>query len=111
MEEYSWSKIEKKEARKIFNEALQKECDIMIERIRDFSSMATSLQDLVGINDYMTKSLAKIYRKYDYRYSQLINLFALLLAEERISESDLEVFSADKVERIISLANFIKSRA
>ncbi len=110
MEEYSWSKIEKKEARRIFDKALQKECDIMIERIRDFAAMATSIRDLAGINNYLTKFLDKIDRKYDYRYSQLINLFALLLAEGNISKSDLDVFSTDKVEQIARIADFIKNR-
>ena len=110
MEEYSWSKIEKKEARRIFDKALQRECDTMIEKIRDFATMATSLQDLAGINNYLTKSLDKIYRKYDYRYSVLINLFALLLAEGNISKSELNVFSADKVEQIVSMSDFIKNR-
>lgn len=110
MEEYSWSKIEKKEARRIFDEALQRECDIMIERIRDFAAMAISFQDLTGIKNYLTTSLDKIYRKYDYRYSQLINLFALMLAEGNISRSDLDVFSMDKMEQIVSMADFIKNR-
>ncbi len=110
MEEYSWSKIEKKEARRIFDKALQKECDIMIERLRDFAAMATSIHNLAGINNYLTKSLDKIDRKYDYRYSQLINVFALLLAEENISKSDLDVLSTDKVKQIVSMADFIKNR-
>ena len=84
--------------------------NLMIERIRDFAAMATSNQDLAGINNYLTKSLDKIDRKYDYRYSQLINLFALLLAEGNISRSDLDVFSTDKVEQIVSMSDFIKNR-
>jgi hypothetical protein len=86
MGEYSWSKIEKKEARRIFDKALQKECDIMIERSRDFDAMATSIQDLASINN------------------------ALLLTEGNISRSDLDVFSTDKVEQIVSMADFIKNR-
>ena len=86
MGEYSWSKIEKKEARRIFDKALQKECDIMIERSRDFDAMATSIQDLASINN------------------------ALLLTERNISRSDLDVFSTDKVEQIVSMADFIKNR-
>ncbi len=85
MGEYSWSKIEKKEARRIFDKALQKECDIMIERSRDFDAMATSIQDLASINN------------------------ALLLTEGNISRSDLDVFSTDKVEQIVSMADFIKN--
>ncbi len=110
VQEYSWSKIEKKEARRIFDKAMQKECDIMIERIRDFTAMASSIQDLAGINNYLTKFLDKIDRKYDYRYSVLINLFALLLAEGNISKSELNVFSTDKVDQIMSIADFIKNR-
>ena len=85
MGEYSWSKIEKKEARRIFDKALQKECDIMIERSRDFDAMATSIQDLASINN------------------------ALLLTEGNISRGDLDVFSTDKVEQIVSMADFIKN--
>jgi hypothetical protein len=109
MKEETWSGAEKKWARKIFGELLQKECDLIINVTRELTNKATSQNDLIEINRYLTKSLKEINRKYDYRYSQLITLFGETLAEGMISESDLKVFSTDKVEHIRSIANFIKS--
>ena len=58
----------------------------MIERISDFAVVATSIQDLAGINN------------------------ALLLTDGNIFRGDLDVFSTDKVEQIVSMADFIKNR-
>lgn len=66
-------------------------------------------QDLWEIHSFLTSSLEGINRKYDYRYSRIIQLFGELLAEGNISESDLDVFSADKVEQIRRIAHFLKS--
>lgn len=44
--------------------------------------------------------------KYDYRYSQLLFVFARLLHKGRISESDLSGLRQDKLEKIRFLAGF-----
>ncbi len=109
MTEYLWSKIEKKKARKIFNEALLKEYDLIIKRVRDLANAAASPQDIWEINSYLKDSLKDIDRKYDYRYSRIIDVFGKLLAEGMISKSDLEGLSADKVKDIENFADVIKS--
>ncbi|EQD43534.1 hypothetical protein B2A_09849 [mine drainage metagenome] len=109
MKENKWSDTEKRNARRIFNKTLQMEYNLIIEKTRDLAVKATSQQDLWEIHSYLTNSLKEINRKYDYRYSRIIQLFGELLAEGKISERELDVFSTDKAEQIRNIANFMKS--
>ncbi len=110
MEKEIWSNVEKRRARKIFDEQLTEEYNFIIEKTRELAIKATSREDLWEIHSYLTNALKNINRKYDYRYSRIINLFGELLAEGRISERDLAVFSVDKVEQVRYIAKFIKRK-
>ena len=110
MEKEIWSNVEKRRARKVFDEQLTEEYNFIIEKTREFAIKATSREDLWEIHSYLTNALKNIDRKYDYRYSRIINLFGELHAEGRISERDLAVFSVDKVEQVRYIANFIKRK-
>jgi hypothetical protein len=63
------------------------------------------------LEHYLTQRRKEIDRKYDYRYSQLTDVFARLLYENRLSEEDLRGLHEDKLESIRSLARFLKNRA
>jgi hypothetical protein len=56
--------------------------------------------DVWRLHDYITRKRREVDRKYDYRYSVLILVFARLLREGLISDEDLEGLSRDKVEMI-----------
>ena len=56
------------------------------------------------IHDFLTEELKKIEDKYDYRYSVLIFVFARLLKEGWLKESDLDGLDKDKIEKIKYLA-------
>ncbi len=109
MQDYRWSKDEKKKARKIFDDALRREYDLVIKKVRELANTAASPPDIWEIHSYLQDTLKTMNRKYDYRYSQIIHVFGELLAEGLISESDLEGLSADKVEAIEKSADAIKS--
>jgi hypothetical protein len=55
----------------------------------------------------LTDQLKEIEYKYDYRYSALILLFARLLKEGWLQESDLDGIEDDKIEKIKYLAKGI----
>ena len=108
MEDYRWSKDEKKKARKIFDDALRREYDLVIKKVRELANTAASPPDIWEIHSYLQDTLKTMNRKYDYRYSQIIHVFGELLAEGLIPGSDLEDLSADKVEAIEKSADSIK---
>ena len=57
------------------------------------------------LHDFLSEKREEIDAKYDYRYSVLIFVFARLLKEGWLKESDLDGLHDDKVSKIIALAN------
>jgi len=101
-----WTNAEKSIARRVFDAALQRElADIMAEFKRRTES-AKDPDDLWAIERFLSKARREIDTKYDFRYSQLDVVFARLLYEGRIKESDLDGLSEDKIARICGLATF-----
>jgi len=59
------------------------------------------------LEHYLTERRKEIDRKYDYRYSQLTQVFGTLLYEKRLSEEELRGFGEDKLKSIRSVAKFL----
>jgi hypothetical protein len=105
--EPTWSKSEKAIARKAFDAALGRE---LLEVIRKAKRMATEIQqssDLWDLEHYLTERRNEIDRKYDYRYSQLTQVFGRLLHERRLKEEELRGLREDKMKLIHSFAEFL----
>jgi len=62
------------------------------------------------LEHYLTERRKEIDRKYDYRYSQLTQVFGRLLYERRITE-DLRGLGEDKMKPIRSLAELLAKYA
>ena len=76
--------------------------------------MASQIQqssDLWDLEHYLTQRRKEIDRKYDYRYSQLTQVFGRLLYEKRLREGELLGLREDKLKRIRSLAEFLAEDA
>ncbi len=80
-----WSAAEKKIARRIFDETLQRELDEVIHKVKNMAVGIKTPADLWKIEAYLTRTRKAIDDKYDYRYSQLPLVFARLIHEGRIS--------------------------
>ena len=106
-----WSRSEKLIARKAFDAALGRELHQVIQEAKRRASQISESSDLWALEHYLTQRRKEIDRKYDYRYSQLTDVFARLLYENRLSEEDLRGLHEDKLESIRSLARFLKNRA
>ena len=112
-ETYPWqnqptrSKSEKVIARKAFDAALGRE---LLEVIREAKRMANQIQhssELWDLEHYLTERRKEIDRKYDYRYSQLTDVFGRLLHERRVTEEELRGLREDKMKLIHSFAEFL----
>lgn len=107
----TWSKSEKVIARKAFDAALGRE---LLEVIREAKRMAKQMQhssELWDLEHYLTERRKQIDRKYDYRYSQLTDVFGRLLHERRVTEEELRGLREDKMKLIHSFAEFLASDA
>jgi hypothetical protein len=100
MNESDWSKNEKKIARNAFNLAYRRECEEIAAKLTEKVVTIKEPADIWRIHDYLTDQRDDISEKYDYRYSVLIFLFARLIREGRLKESDLAGIDEKKIAQI-----------
>jgi hypothetical protein len=100
-----WSTTEKSVARRAFDSAYRRECEAITKRIRGMIRDLANPNDIWRLHDFLSEKHEEIGAKYDYRYSVLIFVFARLLKEGWLKESDLHGLHDDKVSKIIALAN------
>ncbi len=105
-----WSGAEKKIARKLFDSALQRELDEVVQEVKRRAAGIDAPSGLWELEDYLTERRKEIDRKYEYRYSELPILFAHLLREGRISQEDLAGLAADKLSFVRALSSFDPTR-
>jgi len=94
----SWSKSQKKHARELFDLALEREYKELIEEIN--TTKITSRDEVWELRDRLNQKAKEMDRRYDYRYSQLIFVFADLLREGYLSLEELNVLGEEKLEEI-----------
>ena len=106
-----WSKSEKAIARKAFDAALGRELHEVIQKAKQMANEIQQSSDLWDLEHYLTERRKEIDRKYDYRYSQLTQVFGRLLYEGRVSEEELRGLRDDKLKSIRSTAEFLAKYA
>lgn len=106
MNNVKWSKTEKKIARAAFEKAHEKECESLIKTIQKKASKLKEHDDIWELYRFLGKLSPKMEKKYDYRYSMLIHVFARLIQEGWMSIDDLEGLSEDKIEQIRFLQDY-----
>jgi Photoprotection regulator fluorescence recovery protein len=109
--EPTWSRSEKAIARKAFDAALRRELHEVIQEAKRMASQIKEPSDLWDLEHYLTERRKEIDRKYDYRYSQLAQVFGRLLHENRLSEEELRGLREDKLNSIRSIAQFFAKYA
>ena len=106
-----WSKSEKVIARTAFDAALGRELHEVIQEAKRMASQIQQSSDLWDLEHYLTQRRKEIDRKYDYRYSQLTQVFGRLLCEKRLGEEELRGLREDKLKPIRSFAKFLAEDA
>ena len=106
-----WSRSEKALARKAFDAALKRELHELMQETKKMASQIQQSSDLWDLEHYLTERRKEIDRKYDYRYSQLTQVFGRLLYEKRLREEELGGLREDKLKSIRSRAKFLAEDA
>ena len=109
--EPTWSKSEKAIARTAFDAALKQELQDVMRKTKQMANQIKEPADVWELEHYLTERRKEIDRKYDYRYSQLTQVFGRLLYERRITEEDLRGLGEDKMKPIRSLAELLAKYA
>ena len=102
----TWSSSEKKNARTLFDLALQREYKKLFNKINDLKVVKP--EDVWDLHDMLTRKRKEMDGKYDYRYSQLIFVFARLFHEGYLSMNELETLGAQKYSAIKKMVDFGK---
>jgi len=105
--EPTWSKSEKVIARTAFDAALKRELQDVMRKTKQMANQIKEPADVWELEHYLTERRKEIDRKYDYRYSQLTQVFGRLLYEKRLGEKELGGLREDRLKLIRSFAKFL----
>jgi hypothetical protein len=104
-----WSPGEKAVARKAFEQALQREFEIVMNETRQRAAKIKEPSDIWSLEDYLTESRKNIDRDFDYRYSRLTEVFAICIQRGRLTLEELDGLNEEKIDQIRSYVEFYKS--
>jgi hypothetical protein len=105
-EEVRWSAAEKKIARRVFDEAYQRQCAAILSKAKKMLATASVSSDLWKAHDYLSVQRRTTDKIYDYRYSVLLAVFARLLDEKWLNIADLTGLEESKIEEVQKLVIF-----
>ena len=95
-----WSKGEKTIARKAYEQAYDRELEALADEVRRSAQQITEPHHIWALHDFMTRKRKEIDQKYDYRYSQLVCVFARLIREGWLTEDELAGLAENKLAKI-----------
>jgi pyocin large subunit-like protein len=99
-DEPKWTATEKKAARRAFDKAFERHCARISAEARQMLENATVPSDVWRVHDFLSKHRKTVDRIYDYRYSQLLLVFARLMRDGWLTEADLAGLQQEKIARI-----------
>jgi hypothetical protein len=109
--ELMWSKSEKAIARTAFDAALSRELHEVIQKAKRMANEIQQAEDLWQLERFLTQRGKEIDGKYEYRYSELMQVLGRLLQERRLSEEELHGLQPDKLKAIHSYAKLLEKEA
>ncbi|ESZ28522.1 MULTISPECIES: hypothetical protein [unclassified Mesorhizobium] len=110
MSDFEWSGSEKKLARHAFDTALEA---ALAKTMADFKSKASAVtqpSEMWELEGYLREQRREIDRTFDYRYSQLLFVFAQLIRAGYLDEKLLGGLSQDKRDVIQRDLAYVESR-
>jgi hypothetical protein len=106
-----WSKSEKARARRLFDAALKRELQAVMQETKQMASEIKNPEDVWELERYLTQRRKVIDRRYDFRSSRLTRVLGMLLRERRISDEELHGLPEDRVKAIHSCAKLLSENA
>lgn len=96
MHDLKWSDSEKKIARRAYQAALEKALAGIMAEFKARAASAATPSDMWAIEDYLRERRRQIDETFDYRYSQLLFVFARLIHDGHLDEAQLSGLSDEK---------------
>lgn len=95
-----WTAAEKKVARRAFDQALERHLSAIIAEAKRMMANVVSSSDLWGVEAYLTESRKTVDRIYQFRYSDLLRVFSVLMRDEWLHEADLVGLQSERIADI-----------
>lgn len=99
-----WTNAEKKIVRRVFDAAVQQELSELISEFKSKAAATNNTETLWEIRDWLDQRQRQIDREFDFRYSQLIFVFARLVSAGKLKLGDLAGLSEQKLDEIKFIA-------
>lgn len=106
MQDIKWKDSEKKIANRVYEKCRLSELEELIENFKAEAAAVGDPDQLWKLIETMRERRYAFEQKYDYRYSVLINVFARLVGEGRISEIELQGLDSEKLKAIRQASSF-----
>src|SRR6266478_3780640 len=99
-DEVRWTATEKKVARRAFDQALDRHLSAITAEAKRMMANVTDPSDLWQVEAYLTESRKTVDRMYQFRYSDLLRVFSILMQDEWLKEADLVGLQPEKIADI-----------
>lgn len=106
MSDLRWSTAEKKIARQAYDEALEAALSKAMAEFKARATAAATPGDMWDVEVFLRETRREIDRTFDYRYSQLLSVFALLIRQGHMEEAALSGLSEDKRAMVRHILSF-----
>ena len=103
--EVTWTATEKKIARRAFDKAFERHCTKITLEARKMLENLSAPSDIWRVHEYLSENRKTVDRIYQYRYSDLLLVFARLMRDEWLTEADLAGLQQEKIASIKLGAN------
>jgi hypothetical protein len=106
MSDLRWSASEKKIARRAYDRALDAALAKVMAEFKAKAATATTPADMWAVEDWLGQARREIDETFDYRYSRLLFVFAVLIRQGHLDEVELSGLSDEKlgeIRRLLSL--------
>ncbi len=95
-----WTNGEKKVARRAFDAAVQRELAQLVAEFKAKAERTKDVEALWEIRDWLDRRQREIDADFDFRYSQLLLVFARLIRAGKMKPDDLTGLSEQKLSVI-----------
>jgi hypothetical protein len=95
-----WTVPEKKAARKAFHQALERNLAAIMAEAKRMMAKVSEPSDLWEVEAYLTERRKAVDQVYQFRYSDLLTVFSILMRDGWLKEEDLFGLQPDKIANI-----------
>jgi len=99
-DEVRWTATEKKVARRAFDRALDRHLSAISKEAKRMMADVADPSDLWQVEAYLTESRKTVDRLYQFRYSDLLQVFSILMRDEWLKDADLVGLQPEKIADI-----------